>query len=263
MGKHPDHPSPNLWMGGLLAPTSPHEKQVDFSARTTGRSACRHSEMAEGSRTGDSVGDRLHADPRHSPRFPTASRLLPVPDLPSRLTQLPAVTIPQRWAGPPRLNPRGSQHSPSLGSGVPGVALSRSCRGFPGHQPRPSILSPVFGTRRASRAHWTRQRTTAALAPRAVPGRCSRSRRAGGDGMQSHAGRAWEVRLAPRQPPAAREPATGKPGAGNRCRHRGTILRDPPAEKMEPGQAVRPGAVASKGASAVRRAGPEPPESPE
>lgn len=33
--------------------------------------------------------------------------------------------------------------------------------------------------------------------------------------MQSHAGRAREMRLAPRQPPAAREPATGKPGAGN------------------------------------------------
>lgn len=100
MGKHPDHLSPNLWTGGLLALTSPHEKQVGSSARTTGRSACRHSETAEGSRTGGSAGDSLRADPRHSPRFPPASRLLPVPaDLPSRLTQLLAVR-PFPTAGP-------------------------------------------------------------------------------------------------------------------------------------------------------------------
>lgn len=115
MGRHPDHPSPNPSMGGPLAPTSPHEKQVGSSARTTGRSACRHSELAEGGRTGSSAGGSTRADPRHSPHFPPASRLFPVPtDLPSRLTQLPAVTIPHRCPGPPRLNPQGSQHNRAI-----------------------------------------------------------------------------------------------------------------------------------------------------
>lgn len=121
MGRHPDHP---------LAPPSPHEKQVGSSARTAGRSACRHSELAEGVRTGSSAKGSSRADPRHSPHFPPASRLFPVPaDLPSRLTQLPAVIIPYRGPGPPRLNPRGSQHHPSLGPGVPGVAQSRAIVG--------------------------------------------------------------------------------------------------------------------------------------
>lgn len=116
MGRHPDHSSPNLWMGGPLAPTSSHEKQVGFSARTTGRSACHHS---EGGRTGGSARGNPRVDPQHSPHFPSASRLFPVPaDLPSLLTQLPAVIIPHRWPGPPRINPRDSQHSPSPGPGV-------------------------------------------------------------------------------------------------------------------------------------------------
>lgn len=151
------------------------------SARTTGTSACCHSELAEGGRTGGSAGNSPCADPRHSPHFPPASRLFPVPaDLPSRLTQLPAVTIPHLWPGPPRLNPRGSQHSPTPGPG--GTQSRGNCRGFPGHQPRLSILSPVFGTRRpsSSRAHRPRQRTTTALAPgaalRSVPQKPPRRR---------------------------------------------------------------------------------------
>lgn len=123
MGRHPDHPSPNLWMGGPSVPTSPHEKQVGSSARTTGRSACCHSDLAEGGRTGDSAGSSPCADPRHSPHFPPASRLFPVPaDLPSRLTQLPAVPIPHRWPGSaPGAAPRAASTAPAPGREPPGV----------------------------------------------------------------------------------------------------------------------------------------------
>lgn len=122
MGRHPDHPSPCLWIDGPLAPTSPHEKQVGSSDRTMGRSACRHSELAEGCRTEGSAGGSPRADPLHSPHFPPAFRLFPVPaELPSRLTQLPAVTIPHRWPGPPGSTPGAASTALAPGRRSPGL----------------------------------------------------------------------------------------------------------------------------------------------
>lgn len=88
-----------------------------LSPETTGRSArCRPKQDQEALAGRHSPLCQSAAHRRAQlplPATAAAPRLFPVPaDMPSRLTQLPAVTIPQHWPGPPRAQPLGRPASP-------------------------------------------------------------------------------------------------------------------------------------------------------